>query len=281
MEVADSLNSQAKVTATPKHSRSLWALVLLGVGLVVATSGGLWSDRFAPPPDPLRPVTGLRWWFTPVERNAFLRLPAVQGTLFGISAVDAKTIWAVGAHGLIVGTTDAGKTWHRGTVLAAPPSIRANKAAEALRQSTAQTASLSFIRAANAATPPPAESGKHPLVPALSSAVKKASAPAAIRQESSVPEVAPAATKQSSAQSPVQPIVAAPVPTAVTLPLLDLADVKFLSPKLGIAVGARGTILRTEDGGSTWYPVKAPTGVDLLGVTVVSSGRVVAVGRSE
>src|SRR5262245_6797125 len=94
-----------------------WGTPLLIISLIAYVAGGLWTEHFRTQPDPLRPVKGWRWWITPVERNAFLRLPAIQGTLNGVHAFDAQTVWAVGAHDLIVGTADGGRTWRRGAVL--------------------------------------------------------------------------------------------------------------------------------------------------------------------
>src|SRR5215472_10127035 len=119
----DPVRAPQQRSASHNSSGSSWGTPLLIIGLIAYVAGGLWTEHFRAEPNPLRAVTGWRWWITPIERNAFLRLPAIQGTLNGVHAFDAQTVWAVGAHGLIVGTTDGGKTWHRGAVLAARPSI--------------------------------------------------------------------------------------------------------------------------------------------------------------
>lgn len=127
-------------------------LLLIGVALTVA--GGLWTDRFQPLPDPGKAVTGLRWWFTPVERNAFMRMPAIQGHLYGVDALSADVVWAVGERGLIIGTTDGGRTWRRGTIVSGAPAVKPNAATAASATDRSNNSSWSLIRAADAAQPP-------------------------------------------------------------------------------------------------------------------------------
>lgn len=57
----------------------------------------------------------------------------------------------------------------------------------------------------------------------------------------------------------------------------DLFDITFPTPLVGWAVGSRGTVLRTTDGGKTWRQVKGPVEEDLVRVsaTNASSARVV------
>ena len=55
--------------------------------------------------------------------------------------------------------------------------------------------------------------------------------------------------------------------------------VDFRNDKKGIAVGERGTILRTTDGGVTWTPIPPKTRSTLLNVEFVSDNNGWAVGR--
>lgn len=55
----------------------------------------------------------------------------------------------------------------------------------------------------------------------------------------------------------------------------NLNDVAFLGSKLGYAVGANGTVLKTLNGGSTWKVVTAPDSADIISVTILDSVTVV------
>jgi photosystem II stability/assembly factor-like uncharacterized protein len=57
----------------------------------------------------------LAWWTRPIERNTFMRLTVVAGSLPSVDFVDGQRGWAVGEAGTIVGTTDGGVSWHEQT----------------------------------------------------------------------------------------------------------------------------------------------------------------------
>jgi hypothetical protein len=145
---------------TNKSSTSIgWSgPILLSLALFAIIVGGLYTDRWAELPHPLTTVSGWRWWFTPVERNAFLRMPVIEGTLYGIDAAKrGKFIVAVGAGGLIVASDDNGRSWYRGRVITMPqaqtsePAVT-SRARAALRSinpiagAVADTIPLSFNR---------------------------------------------------------------------------------------------------------------------------------------
>lgn len=60
----------------------------------------------------------------------------------------------------------------------------------------------------------------------------------------------------------------------------DLWTVRFATPERGWIVGEDGLILSTTDGGNTWAQQKSGTTKALLGLTILSSGTLVAVGES-
>ncbi len=81
------------------------------------------------------------------------------------------------------------------------------------------------------------------------------------------------------------PLLAAPRPSGTTLDdvLADnasLRDVAFVDADRGWAVGDRGVILRTSDGGNRWHRVPTPTSVRLDGVAFLDANRGWAVGGS-
>ena len=64
----------------------------------------------------------LDWWQYPIERNAMLRLPVITGDLNGVFALPSTDkVWAVGDGGLILHSTDGGRTWEQQTVQSGSP----------------------------------------------------------------------------------------------------------------------------------------------------------------
>src|SRR5215471_9113470 len=51
----------------------------------------------------------------------------------------------------------------------------------------------------------------------------------------------------------------------------NLNDVAFFSARLGYAVGEKGTVLKTVNGGRTWQILPSPDSADLVSVTVIDS----------
>ena len=57
-----------------------------------------------------------------------------------------------------------------------------------------------------------------------------------------------------------------------------LHDVAFHDARLGWAVGDRGLVLRTEDGGDHWTRIETPTGASLHSVCFIDANRGWAAG---
>src|SRR5262245_20606791 len=51
----------------------------------------------------------------------------------------------------------------------------------------------------------------------------------------------------------------------------DLYDVDFANKNTDFAVGTRGVVVKTTDGGVNWQLLKSPTSDDLVSVTVIDS----------
>src|SRR6266403_265802 len=69
------------------------------------------------------------------------------------------------------------------------------------------------------------------------------------------------------------------LPSAFDGAMPELYSLRFNGKKRGWAVGERGTILRTEDGGRTWTKIFSPARSTLLGVQFVSDDDGWIVGR--
>lgn len=58
----------------------------------------------------------------------------------------------------------------------------------------------------------------------------------------------------------------------------NLFALSFYDDKIGYAVGAKGTILKTEDGGKTWKDVEPPQQTNLYDILAYSRNGAIAVG---
>lgn len=85
--------------------------------LMVFVGAAWWSWRYAPLPDPFEPAEPRTFWqglTTPIEENAFRRLPVITGDLKGVFALKGTDhVWAVGDGGLILHSADGGESWEQ------------------------------------------------------------------------------------------------------------------------------------------------------------------------
>lgn len=103
---------------------------------LVLTGVALWTMRqgyIEPAEPPVAPMP--RWWVSPIEFNSTLRLPVIEGNLNCIhSTPDGQKIWVAGDGGLILHSSDAGRTWVRqgenDSAEPVPPPVAAPRAAE-------------------------------------------------------------------------------------------------------------------------------------------------------
>jgi photosystem II stability/assembly factor-like uncharacterized protein len=374
--------------------------VLMLSAVLVVIVVGTWTDLLAELPNPLRPVHGTRWWFTPVERNAFMRVPVIQGSIWRLrSSPDTHSLWAVGANGLIIGSFNGGRTWVKGTLqpsrsaaatplspelpsgssgsvptgssgatftasptsaelptgssgatfTASPtgaelptgssgatfaerpkpsaPTRGSTPTERAADRPSSTTPSRSAAPTDSAAPSPPlsraqkvapsthsgmtvapprtgsssglissAEAAAPPTVSRPSSNSQINAPQPTIKRESGVPSPAqspasspakPASGKRAdttASASPgngIRPFAAAANGRSVPERPPDLTDIHFLSPKVGVAVGNSGVILRTEDSGANWKPVDSTESANLLALTESADHRLIAVGEHE
>src|SRR5262245_27579843 len=98
---ADAKHTSSVDTRSDRVRSGPSAAILLGLGILIAVLGSLWTERFRSLPPPLESRSAIQKFFTPVERNAFMRMPVIQGDLSAIDALKtAPVVWAVGSGGL-------------------------------------------------------------------------------------------------------------------------------------------------------------------------------------
>ena len=62
------------------------------------------------------------------------------------------------------------------------------------------------------------------------------------------------------------------------LPVSTLKDIVFIDHNIGYAVGDKGSIVKTSDGGVTWIPLNCGTDVDLNAIAAIGSDSIWVVG---
>jgi hypothetical protein len=83
------------------------AVILFAVATLIAY-------RQEPRPDPFSPTSTFDWFRYPIEQNAFRRLPYISSDLRSIFALKGtKQVWVIGARGLILHSSDGGKSWEQ------------------------------------------------------------------------------------------------------------------------------------------------------------------------
>jgi hypothetical protein len=96
--------------ARRRGRRAIWLGLALVLGGVALGLGSLEPPLgTGPRPSPRE----LRWWVTPIERDAERNLAAIDADLLAVSAVDARHVWVAGRKGTIARSDDGGLTWTR------------------------------------------------------------------------------------------------------------------------------------------------------------------------
>ena len=134
--------------------------------LVVFVGAAWWSWRYAPLPDPFEPAESRTFWqglTTPIEENAFRRLPVITGDLHGVYALKgSKHAWAVAQGASILHSADSGESWEQQSDI--------DRGAAAPKQTEPATQSDAF-----GLYPTPADAGERPssLPPAETAEVQR------------------------------------------------------------------------------------------------------------
>src|ERR1700682_1830848 len=118
---ASKASSSSSDDSTPRSAQVKLSLLTLSpvarfwTAVVIFLLASVLALFQVPRPDPLRPPRWFAsggWWRYPLEWNAASRLPKIECGLNAIQAVpNTSSVWAVGNKGMVVASSDGGRTW--------------------------------------------------------------------------------------------------------------------------------------------------------------------------
>jgi photosystem II stability/assembly factor-like uncharacterized protein len=271
--------AQASDSAAEGSWRTAWPLLASVIALLACFASAWWSWQVVPAQAQVG-EPWWRWWIKPYEQNAFARLPYVGVDVHGAAiAPNSDRHIVVGGNGLILVSDNNGDSWRAVTEI----EWNAEAAPRRNRSSTARTMMLPLFAQAQAASRPDIYDGK-PGPQDNSNALKQS--PMQLKQQlqqeqqKTEPPQKPELLQNqespppSSKNAPAEEIIG---PSVVDGPV-DLFAVSFLNAMTGVAVGERGVILVTRDGGNSWSARHSGTGRNLNAVAFVGTASIIAVG---
>jgi photosystem II stability/assembly factor-like uncharacterized protein len=244
-----------------------------------------------PRPDPFQPAQflSLDWWRYPLEKNASARLPSLSADLQAVFVLpEANALWAVGKGGMIIHSSDGGRTWEQQKITRPPgppeqPQQQAPAKGAFLKlPSLLPRAYAGMPEQAPAPSSPPQQPedvynrGKNVLPPAAPQSLKVTDKP-----PPSTSAYPPDPKQSASPEPPLSPpsspnLPPAPPPSALPEPpseSVDLYGISFVNDQEGWIVGANSVILHTADGGATWSPQTSGGLTNLTAVQFLADGR--------
>ncbi len=282
-------------------------LFFILIALALFTGATYVAFQQSPKPDPYAKSTLWESFYYPQEKNAFMRLPVINGTLNDIFVLpEGKRLWAVGNQGLIVYSLDGGKTWQQqnfpikeqlAQFSLSPPSFYSSSfnrviQPDAYTQLLPSTTKLSFFPSVQAAAPEPIKQDQQQTIQDIKRADAERSrqvqnVQTQPQQQIQVPE--PQQQQQQLKQTEIdnvqqqleqafaeeEPADTVEPPTKQPAPQQELPNlnaVYFVNQDTGFIVGEKGMFLKTTNGGNEWQAFD--TGIDshLNSVTFIANG---------
>ena len=215
-------------------------------------------------------VYGTGKW-TVLRNDDFMRNDGVEGHLQDVGFIDAMNGWAVGSQGLILQTTDGGKTWMQKTVEMERPVDFWNV--------YFKDESVGFITGVRGVILKTADGGQtwESKTAINEGSVGRDGNPAVLRRRLTDTWMVDEQIGYMVGENDTfikttdggESWFGTGVRVAVGYSRTNYERIHFVSPTLGWIVGSFGTIMRTTDGGATWENQDAGVDNNLKGVDFV------------
>lgn len=258
--------------------------------LFVVSSNAAYKQT--PRPDPFQPAKFLSfdWWRSPIEKNASTRLPSLTTDLQAVFVLpDATSMWAIGKGGMIIHSTDSGRTWEQQKITRAPglpeqPQLQAPVKGAFLKLPSLLPHAYAGMPEQEPRPSSPQQQpedvynrGENFLPsPAAQQSLKVTDKPPP-STSTYLPDPKQSASPEPSPLPPSSPnLPPSPLPSSLPEPpseSVNLYGVSFVNDQEGWTVGANAVILHTIDGGATWSPQVSGGLADLTAVQFLADGR--------
>ncbi len=280
-------------------------LFFIVIALALFAGASYIAFQQAPKPDPYTKSTLWESFYYPQEKNAFMRLPVINGNLNDIFVLpDGEKLWAVGNKGLIVYSSDGGKIWQQqnfpaieqlGQSSPSPLSFYSSSFNRVIQPDTdtqlfLPSTNFSFFPLAQAAAPEPIKQDRQQTIQDAKIAdaernrevqnfqvqpQQQIQTPEPQQQQLQQTQIDDIQQQLEQAIIEEEPAAIADPPVAEPTPqkkLPDLNTVYFIDQNTGFIVGEDGVFLKTTNGGIEWQAFDTGIDSDLNSVTFIANG---------
>lgn len=223
-------------------SRKTWFFAAFGIFMISTIFAFVQPPRRNP--FDANSFHGIHWFFYPIERNAFKRLPIITSSINDIFVVpETERLWIAGDGGLLACSDDGGVRWEQVDIKKVAPSPQEKKAKGAWRINPV------LMSTAYAEMPPEQKSRDNEYY-------KQETAQTNTNfdvQQKGLPTQQPPETYQAQQKILEESKdIRQEIQPQLDLSMTDFQGIYFVGPKFGWIVGGDGIILHTADGGLNW-----------------------------
>ncbi|OOP56200.1 MAG: hypothetical protein AYP45_10410 [Candidatus Brocadia carolinensis] len=223
-------------------SRKAWFFVALGIFIISTIFAFMQPPRRNP--FDAKSFHGLRWFYHPIERNAFKRLPTITSSINDIFVVpETKRLWISGNGGLLAYSDDGGASWPQKDLKESVSSPQEKRAKGAWRLTPG------FISTAYAAVPPEQKSLDNEY---YKKETAQTNANLDVQQKGLPPQQPPETYQAQQRILEESKDIRQEIQPQRDLNMSDFQGIYFVDSKFGWVVGESGIILHTVDGGVNW-----------------------------
>jgi len=255
---------------------SMWLkLFWPGMVLLFFIISTVFAFNQSPRLDPWQPVNqfSANWFFHPEESNAFKRLPIISGDINDVFTLpEGSDVWAVGDGELILHSSDGGQHWQQQHPLIPQQKDLSKKEGNRfIPNAYAMNAGYSNVQVQQAVSEPqklrPVDA---PLLKQgkLDARKKKLAGKEPRRSKKNIEGRKAPQQEKLPLQADAELRVKAELPKQSA----NLFDIYFVDRNQGWAVGAKGTILSTSDGGKSWHTQSYVTKYMLTSIAFGNAG---------